>query len=147
MKKTIFNEEKARMNPVFTEGVVKMEVYHKEYNIDDKDNLNELPEEPAVFGIFGIIHEVPVHCRYVCSTDNLQKSVREVFENPETEGLKKFMQSPWIQMLCYKVMPDTSEQELKPVEEEWIREYEPKVKEDGEYPEYKYVWPYDEVDE
>ena len=98
-----------------------MEVYHKEYNIDDKDNINELPEEPAVFGIFSIIHEVPVHCRYVGSTDNLRKSVREVFENPDSEGLKK--------------------------EEERIKEYEPQVTEEGEYPEYKYVWPYDEVDE
>jgi len=147
MKKTIYNEEKAKMNPQFTESVVKMEVYHKAYNIDKKDNLGELPEEPAVFGIFGIIHEVPVHCRYVGSTDNLRKSVKDVFENPGTEGLKNFMQSPWIQMLCYDVMPGSSEEDRKKKEEEWTKEYEPKVNDDGEYPEYKYVWPYDEVDE
>ena len=147
MKKTIYNEEKARMNPQFNENVVKLEVYHKEYNIDDKDNINELPEEPAVFGIFGIIHEVPVHCRYVGSTDDLRKSVRDVFENPESEGLKKFMQSPWIQMLCYELLPKSSGEERKQKKEEWIRDYEPKVTEEGEYPEYKYVWPYDEVDE
>ena len=147
MKKTIFNEEKARMNPQFNENAVKMEVYHKEYNIDDKDNINDLPEKPAVFGIFAIIHEVPVHCRYVGSSDNLRKSVREVFENPGSEGLKKFMQSPWIQMLCYELLPDASEEERKQKEEEWNKDYEPKVNEEGEYPEYKYVWPYDEVDE
>jgi hypothetical protein len=147
MKKTIYNEEKARMNPQFNENVVKMEVYHKEYNIDDKDNIDELPEEPAVFGMFGIIHEVPVHPRYVSSTDNLRKSVREVFEKPESEGLKKFMQSPWIQMLCYELLPNSTEEDRKKAEEEWIRQYEPKVTDEGEYPEYKYVWPYDEVDE
>jgi len=147
MKKTIYNEEKAKMNPQFNENVVKKEVFHKEYNIDKKDNLDELPEEPAVFGIFAIIHEVPVHPRYVSSTDNLRKAVKDVFENPESEGLKKFMQSPWIQMLCYELMPDATEEDRKKKEEEWIREYDPKVTEEGEYPEYKYVWPYDEVDE
>lgn len=147
MKKTIYNEEKAKKNPQFAESVVKMEVYHKDYNIDKKDNLKDLPEEPAAFGIFGIIHEVPVHCRYVASTDNLRKSVKEVFEKPEGDGLKKFMQSPWIQMLCYDVMPGSSEEDRKAKEEEWIKEYEPKVTEEGEYPDYKYVWPYDEVDE
>jgi hypothetical protein len=147
MKKTIYNEEKARMNPNFNENVVKMEVYHKDYNIDNKDNLGQLPEEHAVFGIFAIIHEVPVHCRYVGSTDNLRKSVGNLFENPGSEGLKKFLQSPWIQMLCYELLPQSSEEERKQKEEEWLRDYEPKVTEEGEYPEYKYVWPYDEIDE
>jgi translation elongation factor EF-1beta len=147
MKKTIYNEEKAKMNPQFNENVVKIEIFHKEYNIDKKDNLDELPEEPAVFGIFAIIHEVPVHPRYVSSTDNLKKAVRDVFENPGSEGLKKFLQSPWIQMLCYELMPDSTEEDRKKKEEEWIKEYDPRVTEEGEYPEYKYVWPYDEVDE
>ena len=147
MKRTIYNEEKVKMNPTFPEEVMKMEVWHKDYNIDKKDNLNELPEEPAVFGIFGIIHEVPVHPRYVASTDNLRKAVKDVFENPVGEGMTKFMHSPWIQMLCYELMPDSTEEQRKEKEEEWIKEYEPKVTDEGEYPEYKYVWPYDEVDE
>jgi hypothetical protein len=80
-------------------------------------------------------------------TDNLRRSVREVFEKPGSEGLKKFMQSPWIQKLCYELLPGSSEEERKQKETEWVREYDPKVTEEGEYPEYKYVWPYDEVDE
>ena len=98
MKKTIYNEEKAKQNPTFDESVVKKEVFHKDYNLDKKDNLEELPETPAVFGIFSIIHEVPVHCRLVASTDNLRKSVKDVFENPEGEGMKKFMQGQVIGM-------------------------------------------------
>jgi hypothetical protein len=147
MKKTIYNEEKAKQNPTFDEGVVKMEIFHKEYNLDKKENLDELPETPAVFGIFSIIHEVPVHCRFVAATDNLRKSVRDVFENPQGEGLKKFMQGPWIQMLCYDEMKDSSEEDRKQKEADWIKQYEPKITDEGEYPEYKYVWPYDEVDE
>ena len=147
MKKTIYSEEKAKQNPQFDEGVVKKEIFHKDYNLDKKDNLDEFPEAPAVFGIFSIIHEVPVHPRYVGSTENLRKSVREVFENPQGEGLKKFMQGPWIQMLCYQEMAGSSEEERKQKEEEWIKKYDPKITDEGEYPEYKYVWPYDVVDE
>jgi hypothetical protein len=147
MKKTIYNEKKAKMNPTFDENVVMKEIFHKEYNLDKKDNLDELPETPAVFGIFAIIHEVPIHPRYIGATDNLRKSVKEIFENPEGEGLKKFMQGPWIQMLCYEELTDSSEDDRKQKAEEWTRRYEPKITDEGEYPEYKYVWPYDEVDE
>ncbi len=147
MKKTIYSEEKAKQNPQFDEGVVKKEIFHKDYNLDKKDNLDELPESPAVFGIFSIIHEIPVHPRYVSSTDNLRKSVRELFENPEGEGLKKFMQGPWIQMLCYEELPNASEEDRKQKEDEWVKKYDPKITDEGEYPEYKFVWPYDTVDE
>ena len=132
------------MNPIFNENVVKQEVFHKEYNLDKNDNLEELPEKPAVFGIFGIIHETPIHPRYISSTDNLRKAVRDVFENPEGEGMKKFMQGPWIQMLCYELLPNLSEEERKAKEEAWINGYKPEINEEGEYPEYNYEWPYDD---
>lgn len=147
MKKTIYSEKKAKMNPTFDDKVVQKEIFHKDYNLDKKDNLDEIPESSAVFGIFAIIHKVPVHCRLVESTDNLRKRVKEIFENPEGEGLKKFMQGPWIQMLCYEEMPDSSEEDRKQKVEEWTKTYEPKITDEGEYPDYKYVWPYDEVDE
>jgi len=147
MKKTIFSEKKAKMNPTFDENVVQKEIFHKDYNLDKKDNLSEIPETPAVFGIFAIIHKVPVHPRLVEATDNLRKRVKEIFENPEGEGMKKFMQGPWIQMLCYEEMADSSEEDRKQKQEEWTRKYEPKITDEGEYPDYKYVWPYDEVDE
>jgi hypothetical protein len=131
------------MNPTFDENVVKMEVFHRDYNLDKKDNLNELPEDPAVFGIFAIIHETPIHSRYVGSTDNLRKAVKDVFENPNSEGLKKFMQGPWIQMLCYELMPDSKEEDRKKKEEDWAKRYEPQITDEGEYPEYRYVWPGD----
>ena len=131
------------MNPTFDESVVKLEVFHKDYNLDKKDNLDELPEEPAVFGIFAIIHKTPIHPRYVGASDNLRKAVRYVFENPGSEGLKAFMQGAWIQMLCYELLPNSTEEERKKKEEEWIKRYEPKITEKGEYPEYRYVWPYD----
>ena len=132
------------MNPIFNNRVVKLEIFHREFNIDKKDNLDELPDEPAVFGIFGIIHNTPIHPRYVGSTNNLREALRATFENPKSEGLRLFMQGTWIQMLCYELLPDTSEKERKAKEEAWVNEYKPAVNDNGEYPEYTYEWPYDD---
>ena len=147
MKKYIYNEEKARMNPQFDESVVKMEVFHKDCNLDKKDNLDELPQDPAVFGIFSIIHKIPVHPRYIAATDNLQKAVRNLFENPGGKGMKKFIEGPWIQMLCYDLMKDSTSEERQKKADQWIQTYDPKITDNGEYPKYKYVDPYELVDE
>ncbi len=114
------------------EKVVNLEIFHKDYNLDKKDNLDTLPEGGAVFGIFAIIHEKPVHCRYIGETDNLQKAVRELFENPGDEGFAKFMQGPWIQMLSYELMEDADER--KKAADEWTKKHTPKCDEKGEYP-------------
>jgi hypothetical protein len=116
------------------EKTVQTEIFHKEYNLDKKDNLDTLPEGEAVFGIFAIVHEKPVHCRYVGQAANLQKAVRELFEKPEGEGFAKFMQGPWIQMLVYELMPDSSEEDRLKAVEEWTKTHEPKCDEKGEYP-------------
>ncbi|MCP4157186.1 MAG: hypothetical protein GY757_56265 [bacterium] len=109
-----------------------LEIFHKEYNLDKKDNLDTLPEEAAVFGIFAIIHEKPVHCRFIGESDNLQKAVRDLYENPEGEGFKKFMQGPWIQMLSYELTAE--EDARKKAVEDWTKEHTPKCDDDGEYP-------------
>jgi hypothetical protein len=119
-----------------TESLVKSEVFHKDYNLDKKDNLNELPKEKVVFGIFAIVNEDPINCRYIDETDNLQASVRDLFENPPGEGLKKFMQGPWIQMLVYEVLEGSTKKDRQKIAEEWKQKYNPKIDDEGEYPGY-----------
>lgn len=116
--------------------VVKLEVWHKDYNLDKKDNLNEIPTEKAVFGIFGIVNESPINCRYIGEAENLREAVKDVFENPQGEGMKKFMQGPWIQMLVYELMPDSTKEGREKVAEEWKEKHDPKIDEEGEYPGY-----------
>jgi len=116
------------------EKTVQLEIFHKDYNLDKKDNLETLPEEAAVFGIFAIIHEKPVHCRYIGEAANLRAKVKDLFENPGDEGFAKFMQGPWIQMLVYELMPDASEDDRKKAAEDWTKKHEPKCDEKGEYP-------------
>jgi hypothetical protein len=114
--------------------IVQTEVYHKDYNLDKKENLDTLPDKEAVFGFFAIINEKPVHCRIVGETDNLQKKVREIFEKPEGEGMKKFMQGPWIKMLVYEAMPGSGPEDRSKKAEEWKKEHNPKIDDKGEYP-------------
>jgi hypothetical protein len=56
-----------------TETMVKFEVWHKNFNVDKKDNLLELPTEKALFGIFGIVDEEPINCRYVSEVENFME--------------------------------------------------------------------------
>lgn len=119
-----------------TTNLVKLEVFHKDYNLDKKDNLSELPGEKAVFGIFAIVNDEPINCRYIGETENLQASIKNLFENPSSEGLKKFMQGPWIQMLVYEVMEGSSKEDRQKIIEEWNQLHNPKIDEEGEYPGY-----------
>jgi len=119
-----------------TTNVVKIEVFHKDYNLDKKDNLSELPGEKVVFGIFAIVNEEAINCRYIGEIENLQAGIQDLFENPPSEGLKKFMQGPWIQMLVYEVMGGSSQADRQKIVEEWNQQYNPKIDEEGEYPGY-----------
>jgi len=130
------------MNPIFNDSVVKLEIFHREFNIDNKDNLSEIPDKPAVFGVFAVINDTPVHPRYIGSCENLQKKVRELYESPNSEGLRKFMQEEWIQMLCYEIVDNLTSEQLLEKERKWISFYKPGVDSDGEYLEYSYEWPY-----
>ena len=114
------------------DNVVETNVYHKDYNLDKNDNINELPTVPAVYGIFAIIHEKPVHCRLVGETDNFQQAIRDHFEKPEGEGMTAYMQGPWIKLALYEEIAD--EEARKKAVEEWTKEYDPKIDEKGEYP-------------
>lgn len=119
-----------------TQSLVKQEVYHRDYNLNKKDNLNEIPTEPAVFGVFAIVGEEPVNCRYVGETENLRNSLRELYENAQDVGLKKFMQGPWIQMILHEIMPESTKEQRESIVVEWKAKYNPKIDDDGEYPGY-----------
>src|SRR5688500_5776469 len=115
------------------ETLGKLEISHKDYNLDKKDNLDKLPTVKAVFGVFAIVSGEPINCRYVGETENLQKSIKRLFENSDCQGLREFIQGPWIKMLLYEVMLDSSEVERQKLAEEWTLKHNPKVGEVGEY--------------
>ena len=118
------------------EDIVGSVIWHQDFNLYKKDNLAELPEEEAVFGIFAVVDDEPVNCRYVSETENLRRTVKDLFENPPGGGMKAFMQGPWVQFLQFVAMPDTSQEERLALATEWIKQYRPGVGADGEYPGY-----------
>jgi hypothetical protein len=102
----------------------------------EKDSLGNLPAEGCVFGIFAMIDEAPVNCRYVGESENLSESVRALFEHPAGAGIGKFMQGPWIKMVQYELMSGSSKEEREKVVKEWRQRYKPGIDEDGDYPGY-----------
>jgi hypothetical protein len=116
--------------------LTQQEIWCSDYNLDKKDNLAELPAQNAIFGVFAIVAGEPVNCRYIAETTNLQASVRNLFEEPGSAGMKKFMQGPWIRMLFYELLPDADLEERQKAVETWTRQYTPGIDENGEYPGY-----------
>lgn len=118
------------------ENISTIEIWHRDYNLQKKDNLSELPSEKAVFGIFGIVNDQPINCRFIGEAENLREAVSFIFENTDNVGLKKFMQGAWIQMLKYKILPNSSKFERDQLVEMWQKEYNPNVDDQGDYPGY-----------
>ncbi len=119
-----------------TPQLFSVEIWHKDFNLEEIDNLKTLPQQSAVFGIFALLDNQPMNCRYVGETGNLYQSIKELFENPLENGLKYFMQGPWIKMVQYLLMPDSTQQQREVVVEDWEEKYHPKIDESGEYPGY-----------
>ena len=114
----------------------KLEIFHRDFNLESKHNVDELPSLAAVFGIFATIDGDPINCRYVGESENLEKSIVSLFENSESIGIQRFMQGPWVQMLVYEVLEGSGIEERNQLVKEWTQKYNPKVDEEGEYPGY-----------
>jgi hypothetical protein len=114
----------------------KMVVNHRDYNLGKLDNLDELPVQPAIFGIFAIIGEEPVNCRYIGETESLREALKDLFEKSHSEGMQKFMQGPWIKMIQFRLMPDSTSEERRDDMKKWVDRYNPNIDNNGEYPGY-----------
>lgn len=114
-------------------NIIKHEAWHRDYNLIQRHNLDTVPEEPAVFALFGIVDDEPVNCRYVASSQNIRATITQLFENPHAAGIKMFMQGPWIKMLQYQTFPTAPAEEMQRIADEWIQQYQPSIDEEGEY--------------
>jgi hypothetical protein len=109
------------------ESVRQLVLQHKDYNLDKKDNLDDLPALPAVYAICGRVNGQPVNARFVGATEDLLSAVKSHFG--ETEGndmLRNYMRSIKIKMLLYKAMPYSTEEEREAARQEWENRMQPK---------------------
>jgi hypothetical protein len=110
--------------------VQSLVIYQKDNNLDQKDNLDLLPAEPAVYAVCGRINNQAANPRYVGETDNLQEAIKSHFDpkRPAPEGnecFKAFMLSIKIKALIYELLPDSSGEERANKREEWVKKHKP----------------------
>ena len=114
-----------------------LQVFHGRFNLDSVDNIDQIPEVRAVYGIFAIVHEEPINCRFIGKAENLRESIKLMFESAPSEGLTKFMQGPWYKMILFKeVSSGDSAEVMEGISQQWIDKYDPKIDEVGDYPGY-----------
>ncbi len=119
-----------------TQETIRQEICHKAFNLNKTDNLHKIPCAPGVYGLFALIDEQPTNCRVIAQSENLQLTMKELFEHPKSDGIKRFMQGPWVKILQYALLPDASEVERIKLVSKWEEKYMPKIDENGVYPDY-----------
>ncbi|WP_217602608.1 hypothetical protein [Chitinophaga sp. GbtcB8] len=103
----------------------------KDNNLDKNDNLDDLPETPAVYAVCGRVNGQPANPRFIGETGNLRAAIRSHFETTDTNGdvctqcFKEFMLSIKIKELVYTLLPDSSPEERSSVKKEWEEKYKP----------------------
>jgi predicted GIY-YIG superfamily endonuclease len=87
-----------------------------------------LPRRKAVYAIFARSKDSgkPINCRYVGETDNLQERMEAHLRDDEPNAcLRQFMQSDKIKLTLYELMPDSTSEERREMERQWIKKYNP----------------------
>ena len=110
-------------------------LYEKGNNLEGKDNLSDLPAEPAVYAICGRVNGQPANPRFVGEADNLQEAVKNHFSTAEavTEDLKcvnDFIHSIKTKVLVYQIATGITEDARRRIKERFIEMYEPRCNEE-----------------
>lgn len=109
-------------------GINRVVLFQKDNNLDGKDNLDTLPELPAVYAVCGRVNGKPANPRYIDVTENLKQSVKMHFDGSQpavTECFREFMLSIKIKELVFKLMPEASEEERAVAKENWEKQFKP----------------------
>lgn len=108
-------------------------IYKKDNNLDQRDNLDELSTDPAVYALCGRVNGQPSNPRFIGESDNLQVAIKQHFDPQKeqpTECLKEFMQSIKIKYLLYQSMPGKNEVDRQKIVKEWSDKYQPTCNEE-----------------
>lgn len=112
--------------------IKSMVIYQADNNLDRRDNLHELPKEPAIYSVCCRVNGVPANPRFIGQTENLQEAIRKHFsinEDQPTECFKIFMQSIKTKALVFQTVPETSLEERLKMKDEWINRFKPECNE------------------
>lgn len=106
------------------------QLFQKENNLEQRDNLDSLPTTAAVYAICGRVNEQAANPRFVGETENLQESIKAHFAGlPDTDCLNAFMQSIKLKTLIFQLLPDTDPTERADLLAAWKQEFQPQCNE------------------
>ncbi|MBL0743048.1 hypothetical protein [Chryseolinea lacunae] len=105
-------------------GYLSTTLYHHANNLDGRDNLQTIPEAPAVYLICGRIGGKAANPRMVGETSNLRRSIMACFESP-SDDVRIFMQSIKMKELVYELVPELTEAQRMKKKMQWHDHYKP----------------------
>lgn len=108
---------------------IQTPIYCKSNNLDEKDNLDTLPDTPAIYGICGRVNGSPVNMRFVGYSQDLRSAVREHFTenisaNSFNKCVKQFLLSIKSKELVYMHAGGISEDERNRIVNDWKVRYQ-----------------------
>lgn len=109
-------------------GINRVVLFEKDNNLDGQDNIDTLPDVPAVYAVCGRVNGKPANPRYIDATENLRQTIRSYFDRSQpapNECFKEFMLSIKIKELVYQLMPEASVEERAAAKEQWEKKYKP----------------------
>jgi hypothetical protein len=113
-------------------GCSKTVLDQRDNNIDRMDNLDTLPEAPAVFAICGRVNGQTANPRYVGTTDNLRQTIKQCFE-PHSKFLpdcvRQFVLSIKTKELVYETIQNFSPEENHKRKKSWEDKFKPQCNE------------------
>lgn len=113
------------------DGVSRLVLQHRDYNLDKKDNIDSLPAGAAVYAICGRVNGEPVNARFVGATGNLLAAVKGHYSEAETnESLKQFMRSIKIKELLFKPLQGMDDPALQTTLDAWQNDFRPACNEE-----------------
>src|SRR5258708_6283901 len=96
------------------ESITALVIFQKDNNLDGRDNLDSLPETPAVYALCGRVNNQPANARFVGESENLRRAIRQHFDPSASVGdecLREFMLSIKTKTLLYELLPVSSHEE------------------------------------
>ncbi len=102
-------------------------LYNADFSLGELDTISELPEISAVFAICGRINGKAANCRVVRSTQNLRKSIRDLYTDVEQDQcILDYMRSIKTKIILFREVPAEKYKEAKDdLVEEWTKLLKP----------------------
>lgn len=97
----------------FAESFTAFQLKNKLHSIDGEDNLDQVPELPAIYAVCGRVNGETANCRYLGKCKNLREAVANHYLPSEADAcFQEFMDSIKTKVLVYKTFNKADDQRV-----------------------------------